>query len=399
MTSHHSRSRQRANGEGSVRKLPSGKYQWAITIGTHPDGTQRRLTGTCRTITEARQHINQLLADQQRGLLRSPTTVTLGAQLDTWLQRHRPHVAPSTYEQYVYTLRRIPQDLRNLRLHDLTRAHLRAFQTTLTEQGLSQEVRAKTVACIRTALDQAVEDGLLTLNPAQGLRTTATVAEKSKERGKALSIDQLAIFLDAAQASPMYPLFYTMFSLGLRRGEALGLRWKDVDVTTGSVRIQQQVKLESNRAVIGALKTVASRRRLQASPDLISVLLTQQERIRRTRTMAGTAWSDHDLIFPSEVGTPLHPRNVNRALKRICHDAGLPRFSSHTARHTHITQRLRRGEKVEVVAATAGHANANITLGTYRHVLEDELREARFSIEDLLQQASAPATHGDGEAE
>ncbi len=384
MTSSHVRGRQRANGQGSIRKLPSGKYQWTITIGNHPDGSQRRLSGTCRTRTEAQQHLNQLLADQQRGLLRTPTTVTLGEQLDTWIQRHRPHVAPSTYEQYLYALKRVPQELRTLRLHDLSRAHLRAFQTTLTQQDLSQEVRAKTLACIRAALDHAVEDGLLTLNPAQGLRTTATVAERSRERGKALSTTQLIAFLDAAQDSPMYALFYTLFSLGLRRGEALGLRWTDVNFTTGSVHVQQQVKLERNRAVIGALKTVTSRRRLQASSDLLDVLLTQQGRVHRTRTLVGAAWSEHDLIFPSEVGTPLHPRNVNRTLKTICTSAGLPVFSSHSARHTHITQRLRRGEKVEVVAAAAGHANANITLGTYRHVMEDELRETSFSLKDHL---------------
>ena len=384
MTSTHVRGRQRANGQGSIRKLPSGKYQWTITIGNHPDGSQRRLSGTCRTRTEAQQHLNQLLADQQRGVLRTPTTVTLGEQLDTWIQHHRPHVAPSTYEQYLYALKRVPQELRTLRLHDLSRAHLRAFQTTLTQQDLSQEVRAKTLACIRTALDRAVEDGLLTLNPAHGLRTTATVAERSRERGKALSTTQLTAFLDAAQDSPLYALFYTLFSLGLRRGEALGLRWADVNFTTGSVHVQQQVKLERNRAVIGALKTVTSRRRLQASPDLLDVLLAQQSRVRRTRTLMGAAWSEHDLIFPSEVGTPLHPRNVNRALKIICTSAGLPVFSSHTARHTHITQRLRRGEKVEVVAAAAGHANANITLGTYRHVMEDELRETSFSLKDHL---------------
>lgn len=382
------RNRQRGNGEGSIHQLPDGRYRWQVTVGRDADGKQARRSGVTRTRKEADRKLTEVKAAYHQGVLSLPSTTTLGEWLDVWLARRRPHLSAGTYEQYVFRLRHIPPSMRRLRLQDLKRPQVREFASELTVKGLAASTRSKVISHLRAALDAAIEEELLTFNPAQGIRTTSTVAERSQQqaRRKALTFGELQAFLTAAQGDDLYALFYTLFSLGLRRGEALGLRWQDVNLKTGEVRIEQQVKLEANRAVIGALKTVSSRRRLQASDDLLEVLRARQAQQRAEQALADAAWTETDLIFTTSIGTMLHPRNVNRTIYQLCDLAGLPRFSSHSARHTHITQRLRAGEKLEVVSAIAGHANPSVTINTYRHVSEDEKRSSVFSLREKLDQ-------------
>ena len=135
---------------------------------------------------------------------------------------------------------------------------------------------------------------------------------------------------------------------------------------------------------MGTLKTASSARRLYATSDLLQVLQGRQRHQQSERNLCGSAWVETDLIFTTAIGTPIHPRNVNRALYEICEQHQLPKFSSHSARHTLITTLLQAGEKLEVVSAIAGHANTSITLDIYREVLEDEKRTAAFSLRDRL---------------
>ncbi|RJF71493.1 site-specific integrase [Deinococcus cavernae] len=384
--------RRRGSGEGSIHQLPNGRYRWQTTVGHDRDGKQVRRSGTARTRKEADRKLTEVKAAHQKGLLSLPSTTTLGEWLDIWLMRRRPHLAVGTYEQYVLRLKHVPVSLRRTRLQELKRTQVREFASDLITRGLAATTRSKVISHLRAALEAAVEEELLALNPALGVRITSTVAERSKQqsRRKALTLDELQAFLDAAREDPLYSLYYVLFSLGLRRGEALGLRWQDVNLKTGEIRIEQQVKVEGNKAVIGSLKTVNSRRRLQASEDLLEVLQARQAYQRGEKALVGDAWKETGLVFTSSIGTMLHPRNVNRSISKVCAAAGLPNFSSHSARHTHITQRLRAGEKLEVVSAIAGHATPSITINTYRHVGEDEKRSSVFSLKERLEKSHDP---------
>lgn len=378
------RKRTRGNGQGSIHKTADGRYRWQITLGRDENGKQLRRSGGAPTKGEASRMLTELLAAHQKGLVSLPSTTTLGEWLEIWLSRRKPHIAAGTYEQYVFRLKHIPPALRRLKLQELKRSHVRELSADLTRKGLAASTRSTVLSHLRAALTAALDEELLTLNPAQGVRAATTATERSQKKRKALTTDELQAFLQAAHDDALYPLFYTLFSLGLRRGEVLGLRWQDLDLTTGEVRVEQQVKVEANRAVIGSLKTVNSRRRLYASTDLLDILRTVQHQRQTARVLAGPAWTETGLIFTTAIGTPIHPRNVNRAIYTICAAASLPRFSSHTARHTHITQRLRNGEKLEIVSAVAGHATPSITIDIYRSVMEDEKRLAVFSLRDQL---------------
>ncbi|THF70146.1 site-specific integrase [Deinococcus sp. Arct2-2] len=378
------RQRTRGNGDGGVYRLPDGRYRWQVTVGRDANGKQKRLTGIAENKTEANRRRTEVLAAYQQGKISLPSTTTLGDWLDLWLARRQPHIAVGTYEQYVFRLKHVPADLRRLQLQAIKRPHIRELDGKLTAKGLAASSRSKILSHLRAAFEAAIDEELLIVNPAQGVRVTSTLAERSRHKRKALDLKELDAFIKAAETDRLYVLFYTLFSLGLRRGEALGLRWTDVDLQTGEIRVEQQVKIEGNQAVIGSLKTTGSRRRLYASPDLLALLHIQHRRQQEDQFLVGPAWTATGLIFTTAVGTPIHPRNVNHSICLICDAAGLARFSSHSARHTHISQRLRNGEKLEVVSASAGHASSEITLNTYRHVFDDEKRTDVFSLREQL---------------
>ncbi|PYE55481.1 tyrosine-type recombinase/integrase [Deinococcus yavapaiensis] len=384
------RERERGNGLGSVRKLPSGKWQWSLTVGFDERGKQRRKSGTAPNETAAKKALATAMAAQAKGLLASPDRITLGEWLGRWLEGRKPHVSETTYELYATRLRLyVPENLKMLRLQTVKRTHLRDLETFLASKNLAASGRAKVFEHLRAAFDEAIEQELLAVNPARGIRVKATEAEKSvkSERRKALTDDELDRFLTAAEDDALYPLFYTLFSLGLRRGEALGLRWQDVNFHTGAIRVEQQVKLLRNKPVIGPLKTAGSRRTLYGSADLLDVLGERQAKQQHDRAALGEAWQECGLIFTTALGTLMHPRNVNRSIDRLCKRAGIRHFGSHAGRYTNITHRLRGGEKLEVVSAIAGHARPSITSDLYRDVMEDEKRLSVYSLKNQRQQS------------
>lgn len=352
-TSFQRRRRTKGNGQGSVEQLPSGKWRWRLTI-SRPGCEPRRISGVARTKSEAHQALARSVTERERGTLLAGDRLSLGQWLDGWIEGRQSQVSATTHDMYSRYLRLyVPTTLRVLRLQDIRTSQLRALDAELLGRGLSSATRGKTFSLLRSAFEAAIEDGHLVHNPARALRVQSTQAERQQQKRKALDEDELSRFMTAAEGHALYPLLYTLFSLGLRRGEVLGLRWRDLDLTHGTVKIEQQVKLLGNRAVVGPLKTESSRRVLYASDDLLDVLRTHLARQAEQREMLVAIWPETGLVFTSAVGTLLDPHNVNRAIAAICTKAGMPRFGSHTGRHTHISHRLKAGEQIEVVRATA----------------------------------------------
>jgi integrase len=184
----------------------------------------------------------------------------------------------------------------------------------------------------------------------------------------------------------LYPIFYLMLALGLRRGEVLGLSWDDVDFSEATLKVRQALTLpgDSDTPIIKAVKTPKSRRTLYLSRDVLTVLSVRRERQRAERAYLGETWTDNGLIFTTALGTPLHPRNLTRSFKRLTAAAGLREIRIHDLRHTYASLALQRGTPVEIVSERLGHSSVGFTLDTYRHLYEAERREAAVSLDDLL---------------
>jgi integrase len=292
-------------------------------------------------------------------------------------------VKPVTYESYCQLTRKhvIPSLGRN-KLGDLTPEKIRSFRGSKLAEGLSTRTVQYLLVLLRKALQQAVEDGHIPRNVAQGGKVS-----QAKEEIRPLSTEQAKTLLAAARGTRLEALYVLAVHLGLRQGELLGLRWADIDFQTRTLSVKRTLSgIEGGRPVFGTPKTAKSRRNVKLTTPAMDALQRHRETQDRERSTMGSQWKDNGLVFRSTTGTPVERHNfVRRSFKPLLERAGLPRhLRFHDLRHTCATILLSKGKHPKYVQALLGHANVAITLDTYSHVLpgmDDGLTEA---MEDAL---------------
>ena len=155
----------------------------------------------------------------------------------------------------------------------------------------------------------------------------------------------------------MFEMYYIELATGLRRGELLGLKWSDIDLEHGSLRVQRQIARIDGEIVEAPLKTKNAYRTLPLSADAIDVLKTQEKKCGNSQ-----------YVFPSPTGGPISPDSVLHMLHRVLKRAGLPKVRFHDLRHSYAVAAIRAGDDIKIVQETLGHATAAFTLDVYGHV-------------------------------
>ena len=213
---------------------------------------------------------------------------------------------------------------------------------------------------------------LVTKNPTQG----CALPKAEHKEMKTLTADQLSAFFREARDSGVYELYYLDLATGLRRGELLGLKWTDVDLDRGVLKIQRAISRQNGKVVEAPLKTKNAYRTLPLSADAISVLKMQKCKV------GNSEW-----VFPSPTGGPMSPDSVLHMLQRVLKRAGLPRIRFHDLRHTFATMALQNGVDVKTVSSMLGHYSAGFTLDTYAHVTTDAQLKAAQTMGNILSRA------------
>jgi integrase len=196
--------------------------------------------------------------------------------------------------------------------------------------------------------------------------------------------EELRRFLEVAREHRLFPAFFLLASLGLRRGELLALRWEDVDWERGTVSIRRTLSWVRGEPLFQEPKTSGSARTLPLPPSALEVLKEWRKRWFEERLSLGPDWPETDLIFPSEAHTPMHPRNFLRTYKSLLERAGLPPLSLHALRHTFATMLLAEGENPKVVQELLGHSSISTTLGIYSKVLPSLKQKAVEKVDSIL---------------
>lgn len=225
---------------------------------------------------------------------------------------------------------------------------------------------------ICSAYNLAMEQRLVTKNPTQ----SCALPKVEHKEMKTLTADQLSTFFHEAKDSGVYELYYLDLATGLRRGELLGLKWTDVDLVRGVLKIQQAISRQNGKVVEAPLKTKNAYRTLPLSADAISVLKMQKNKV------GSSEW-----LFPSPTGGPMSPDSVLHMLHRVLKRAGLPRIRFHDLRHTFATMALQNGVDVKTVSSMLGHYSAGFTLDTYAHVTTDAQLKAAQTMGNILSRA------------
>ena len=190
-------------------------------------------------------------------------------------------------------------------------------------------------------------------------------------------------FLKVAKDSPHYPLFHTALYTGMRRGELLALRWRDIGVQ--EIHVNQSLhQLRDGSYIFTKPKSAKSRRTIDLSPSSILTLAEHRERQEGIRTVIGIPLKQEDLVFSTPERKPLRPNTVSRAWTMLAARAGLRAIRLHDARHTHASIMLKQGVHPKIVQERLGHGSIQVTLDTYSHVAPGLQKAAAESFDKLI---------------
>ena len=362
--------------KGHIRKRGNN---WAVVIELPRDSVSGKrkqkwipVKGTKR---DADRKLREVLHTMDNGAYVEPKKISLGEWLRQWLKDYVSiHTTMRTQESYRSIIERhlIPA-LGTIRLAELIPQHIQSYYARALSEGRADGnggLSARSVVyhhrILSKALDYAVRMGAI----ARNVTSVIDPPRVARVKMATLNIDEIARFLDAAIDTSFYVLFVTLLYTGLRRGELLALKWRNLDLEKGSlIVVETAYKLGTGEYVIKEPKTAHSRRTVSLSPALVALLREYRADQELLRVQLGIGLADNDFAFIRHDGSPINPNAVTHAFQRVIKKAGLKHVRLHDLRHTHATLMLKAGEHPKIVSERLGHANIGITLDTYSHVL------------------------------
>lgn len=328
--------------------------------------------------------MTELLSQRDQGFDVEPHRLTVEQFLTKWLETH--NVEPQSRARYEQTIRRHVLPLAGaLRLSALKPLHVQTVVSE-AERKVSASTGYDVVTVLRMALAQAVKWELLARNPAEAVERPH-VEETAAMR--VLVPAEIERLVAAAEGSDMAPLIELTLGTGIRRGEALALKWPAVNLDEGTISIVENARFQPGVGVVyGAPKTKKSRRVIHLSSDTVAMLREHRRRQVERRLRWGPAWVDsNDAVFTNEVGEPLPIGSFNRDFNRIVERAKLGGCRFHDLRHTHGTLLVGAGVDAKVVSDRLGHTDVKFTLNRYVTPTEDHQRAAAEVFSALLRKA------------
>jgi integrase len=271
--------------------------------------------------------------------------------------------------------------LGRLKLKKLTPTQIAGFYQDKLAAGLASASVNKLHVVLHKALDQAVKWHIIPRNVAEVVKAP----RPSPEEIRPLSREQAKVLLEVAQADRFEAIYVLAVTTGLRQGELLGLKWEDVDLEEGVVRVRRTLTRHKARLLLGEPKTKRSRRTVRISETAVEALNKHLAHQVGEKKHLGELYRDQGLVFATQRGTLVNPTNLRkRSFKPLLKKAGLPAIRFHDLRHTCATLLLSSNVNPKIVSEMLGHATIAITLDTYSHVLPNMQESAARALEDTL---------------
>lgn len=369
-------------GTGAMRELPDGRWQGRADLGRDAQGRRLRptFTGTKR---EVQREIGKAIRDREAGMAAASGRLTVGAYLDQWMeQAAKPRLRPRTYAGYAAIVRKhLVPALGRVALAKLTAAQVQGVLNGLSAAGAAPQTVRNVHAVLRRALGQGVRWGMVG-------RNVATLVEVPQSRAydvRALTVEDARAVLDAVRGDRLEPLVTVALATGVRQGEALALRWQDVDLDAAQLTVRHTLHRSGGAVVLAEPKTRRSRRAVTLPAFAVTALRRQRDWFQsQDRLLAAEAWQDGGYVFTTRIGTPMHSGDVTRGLQRLLAAAELPRMRFHDLRHGAATLLLAQGVHPRVVMETLGHSTIAVTMNVYSHVVPALQRDAADLLDAAL---------------
>jgi integrase len=370
--------RKRANGEGSISQHPDGRWWARVTL---PNGKRKAFYGKSRK--EVQQKLTAALSDQQKGLPIVGERQTVAEYLAWWLETSkRPRLRPRTWERYVTLVRlHVVPHVGGVALGRLTPQQLADMYRKLLAAGLSKRTVQFVHAVLHGALKQAVRLELVARNPADAV----DAPRPERREMHALTAEQARMLLDAVRGDRLEAFYVLAVSTGMRLGELLGLRWRDLDLDAGRLHVRSTLQRVNSQWLFAEPKTQQSRRSISLSAVAVAALRAHRARQLETVRELGPAWISYDLVFCGPTGEPLHATNFGKQyFHSLLKRAGLPRIRPHDLRHTTASILLAGNVHPKYVQDLLGHSQISMTLDTYSHITQNMQEQVAAHMDAVL---------------
>lgn len=356
-----------------------GTWGYHISAGTDP------LTGKRRTVREfrftreadARKARNAAAVKIDIGTYVTPSKQTYSDYLDMWFKRRQTTgdgLKPTTADNYARYIRKDiqPTSLGRMKLTDIRRHHINSFLDDLTASGRGATTVHRIAAVVQGSLKAAAHDDMIDHNPGIGIRLPIVEA-------KEVAIwepEQVGQFLDIATKHRLGAMFEVAMFTGLRRGELIGLRWKDLDLSRRVLSVRNNRTNAGTQIVEYTPKTAAGRRTLDVDDNVAGVLISWKLKQQQEADAWGESWTDSGYVFTYENGEPLKPQYATRLFDKLRVQASLPKLTFHGQRHEAASLMLASETDIAVVSKMLGHSSLGITSDIYGHLIGSASRSA-----------------------
>jgi integrase len=388
----------RPKGEGSVHRRPDGKWIGRLYYVDPVTDVAKRAQASGTSKAEVSRKLRAIQARIQQGASARDDSATFGTFATRWIvssleASDRKRSTKTLYGGLTRT-HIVDSQLGKTRMSALKPTTVERFVTQLRAKGLSPSSVRQIYTVARAIGDAAVRDGLLAKNPFAAVRRPKVPAAEATF----LQPDEIAQLLTNAETSRYAPLFEFLVNTGLRRGEALALKWSDVDLDNQVIRVRGTLARIDGDLRITSPKSDRSRRTIPLSAPATIVLERVRDRTKRDRRNARQLWQDTGFVFVTAIGEPCDPRNALRALKAAARKAALPYVGLHTLRHSAASLMLSNGVPITVVSQILGHSGISITVDVYGHVAPDVSRGALDVLGAALATSRPPLSSGSANA-
>lgn len=384
----------------------SGELSFLIKVSLGYDNQNKQITKSLTykpdkemTKRQAEKEANKqavLFEEKCKSLDINNTRIKFQALAEDWLQlvERTQEMKPSTIVRLKGMQERTYNAIGNIYVDKINYQMIQKFILTLSQdgvnqatgKGLSQKTQKHYVSFISDVMKYALKCGYISTNPCKDISVVKT---ETKEKD-VYSLEELKLLLSKIneKADTDYNVFFNLVAYcGLRRGEALGIEYKDIDFDTGMLSIVRTSNYNTGKGVYTTTpKTKTSCRELYLQPDSLDLIKKLHQEQREKAEKIGDLWVENDRLFVTWCGKPMHPNSPYTWLKRFCENENIPFKGIHSFRHAVATQAITNGVDIKTVSSILGHSQTSTTLNIYAHAVQKSNVKALNLMADLLQE-------------
>ncbi|MCM3161022.1 site-specific integrase [Metabacillus litoralis] len=374
---------------GSVHKdKDSGKWYYMLTLYDENGKRKQKKKRGFKTKGEAKAALSEAETEVNKGTYIEPSKESFVKYLNDWYEIKVisiPRSAKTT--RTIIDKHIIPHFDDKVTLGNLQLKHVDNFILNMTKHkrndgkvGYAPATIKRALDVVKSCLESAVDNGLIVKNVAR----KATLPKSTGTEMKIWDEDEIEKFLETAKEDRLYILYYLALMTGMRQGELLGLRWKDIDFPNNSLSVKQVLSHDGKQFFPGA-KTKKGNRTISLNTKTTDALKQHKILIESEKEKHGDGYiNNYDLVICTTIGTPYNPSNIlNRSFKPLIEKAEVTPIRFHDLRHVHATMLLKLGENPKVISERLGHKDINTTLRIYSHVLPSMQKQVVEKLDSL----------------